>query len=71
MTRLIHLHLTTQATARNTARAIANRWHNRATNDDGVTTLEWVVLTLGVLLVATVAVAGVTAAINSRLAQIK
>lgn len=38
--------------------------------DDGFTTIEWVVIALGLFLVAGVAVAAITAAVNGRLNQI-
>lgn len=38
--------------------------------DGGFTTIEWVVIALGLFLVAGVAVAAITAAVNGRLSQI-
>lgn len=47
-----------------------HRVMGRRRDDTGLTTLEWTVLTLGAFLIAGLAVAGITAAINNRLGLI-
>jgi len=65
-----HLALTLQilaATARLTADRVAGRPHD---DDAGLSTLEVVVIALGLFLIAGILVAAITTAVNSRLAQI-
>jgi hypothetical protein len=69
--RLTRIYVSTQIISHAAARSLAHRRPTHGGKDDGMTTLEWVVITLGVLLVATIAVAGITAAVNSRLSQIR
>jgi hypothetical protein len=44
--------------------------HRRAAGDAGFTTIEWVVIALGLFLIAGIAVAAITGAVNTRLNQI-
>ena len=50
--------------------ALKDRVRETARDDDGFTTLEWVVIALGLFVVAGIAVGVIVAAINSRLSGI-
>jgi len=67
---MIHLYVVLATVLAVTRERAVSRFREARHDDRGSVTLEQVVIGLGLLILAVAAVAGITAAVNSRLSQI-